>query len=54
MKDETPEKIIRDVIRLCTNCDTCRYLMEEGCVFFPELYRLWDREVEEGIPIFIR
>ncbi|MEI6207059.1 MAG: heterodisulfide reductase-related iron-sulfur binding cluster [Desulfuromonadales bacterium] len=51
MKDETPEKIIRDVIRLCSNCDTCRYLMEEGCVFFPELYRLWDREVDDGIPI---
>lgn len=51
MKDETPENIIRNVIRLCSNCDTCRYLMEEGCVFFPELYRLWDREVEDDIPI---
>jgi len=51
MKDEAPGKIVREVIRLCSNCDICRYLMEEGCVFFPELYRLWDREVDDGLPM---
>lgn len=50
-EDKTPQKIIRDVIELCADCDTCRTLMEEDCPFFPELYRLWDREKERGIPI---
>ena len=49
--NQTPQKIIRDAIELCAGCDTCRTLMDEDCVFFPELYRLWDRENEEGIPI---
>lgn len=48
---KTPQKIILDAIRLCADCDTCRTLMDEGCVFFPELYRLWDREKEDGVPI---
>ena len=25
--------------------------MDEDCAFFPELYRLWDREHEKGVPI---
>lgn len=48
---KTPQKLIRDAIELCADCDTCRTLMEEECVFFPELYRLWDRENDDGIPI---
>jgi len=44
-------EIIRSIVALCADCDTCRNLMEEHCVFFPELYRLWDREKEDGIPI---
>ncbi|KIH75531.1 glycerol 3-phosphate dehydrogenase (quinone) subunit C [Geoalkalibacter ferrihydriticus] len=50
-KDKTPRKILDAVIDLCADCDTCRTLMDEDCAFFPELYRLWDQEKEEGIPI---
>ncbi len=48
---KTPQETVRDVMELCADCDTCRTLMEEDCVFFPELYRLRDREKEDGIPI---
>jgi glycerol-3-phosphate dehydrogenase subunit C len=40
------EAIIRRVIDACEDCDTCRFLMNEDCLFFPELYRLVDREKE--------
>ncbi len=49
--DNTPEQIMRKVLADCADCDTCRFLMEEGCLFFPELYRLFDREKEEGTPV---
>ena len=48
---KTPRGITRGVVELCADCDSCRTLMEEECVFFPELYRLWDREQDEGVPI---
>ena len=32
------EAIIRRVIDACADCDTCRFLMNEDCLFFPELY----------------
>ena len=51
MKDGTPEKIIRDVIRLCTNCDTCRYLMEEGCVFFPNCTGFGTAKLKMAFPL---
>ncbi len=35
-----PQKILREVMELCADCDTCRTLMEEDCAFFLELYRL--------------
>lgn len=43
-----PEKIFRGVLDACADCDTCRFLMEESCLFFPELYRLYDKEKESG------
>jgi len=46
-----PQQIVRDIVELCADCDSCRPLMDEICLFFPELYRLWDREKEEGLPI---
>jgi len=49
--EKTPQEILRSAIELCADCDTCRFLMEEDCAFFPELYRLWDQETETGIPI---
>ena len=41
-----PEDRIKDVVDACADCDICRYLMDTTCFFFPELYRLYDREVE--------
>jgi hypothetical protein len=49
--EKTPREILRSAIELCADCDTCRFLMEEDCAFFPELYRLWDQETEAGVPI---
>ena len=43
-----PEKMIRRVLDNCSNCDSCRFLMDKSCLFFPELYRLYDKEKEEG------
>ncbi len=48
---KTPQEIIRGVLELCADCDTCSTLMVEDCMFFPELYRLWDKEKVSGIPI---
>ncbi len=43
-----PEGKIRQVVDRCTDCDICRYLMETTCHLFPELYRLFDREMDTG------
>lgn len=42
---------IREVVDRCSDCDTCRELMAGSCLFFPELFRLHDREKETGTPI---
>lgn len=49
--EKTPQQILREVMHLCADCDTCRTMMEEDCAFFLELYKLWDQEHEEGVPI---
>ena len=43
-----PEESMREVVDACTDCDCCRYLMDTNCLFFPEIYKLWDREKETG------
>ena len=43
-----PERIARKVVMDCADCDCCRPIMDESCLFFPELYRLYDQEVETG------
>ena len=48
MKKYEPEKKARKVVDECTDCDICRFLMDADCLFFPELYRLYDKEVETG------
>ena len=48
---KTPQQILRSVVALCADCDTCRPLMDKDCLFFPELYRLWDQEKESGVPL---
>ncbi len=42
------EHLMHRVIDACTDCDCCRYTMDTNCLFFPEIYRLWDREKETG------
>ncbi len=46
-----PRQIIREVMKLCANCDTCRNMLEEDCAFFLELYRLQDQEQEQGLAV---
>ena len=41
-------KTIRSVLDACADCDTCRFLMDESCLLFPELYRLHDQEKAHG------
>lgn len=48
MDNATPEKAARSVLEACADCDVCRFLMDTSCPFFPELYRLYDRELEGG------
>ncbi len=47
-KTGLPTFRIRSVLDTCADCDTCRFIMDESCLFFPELYRLYDREKETG------
>ncbi len=44
----SPEQIAYRIIRDCADCDCCRPILDEACLFFPELYRLYDREAETG------
>jgi len=37
---------IRWVFDACSDCDTCRFLMDDSCLMFPELFRLYDRLCE--------
>ena len=46
----SPEHITRGVIERCADCDVCRHLMDVNCLLFPELFRLFDREMEKGEP----
>ena len=48
MEKFEPEKKARKVVDECADCDICRFLMDADCLFFPELYRLYDKEVEAG------
>lgn len=45
---DNAERLMRKVVDDCTDCDCCRYLMDTNCLFFPEIYNLWDREKETG------
>ena len=47
MDRNDPEKSARQVLDACADCDVCRFLMDTSCLYFPELYRLYDRELEE-------
>jgi glycerol-3-phosphate dehydrogenase subunit C len=43
-----PERTARKIVMDCADCDCCRPIMDETCLFFPELYRLYDKQVETG------
>lgn len=45
---DSPEDLVRQVVDACTDCDCCRSIMDTSCLFFPEIYKLWDREQETG------
>lgn len=48
MEKTRPEDTIRGVVDSCADCDVCRFLMDTSCLMFPELYRLFDKEMETG------
>lgn len=49
MLNNSPESMARSVIERCADCDVCRYLMEDTpCRVFSEIYRLHDKEAEDG------
>ena len=48
MEKKSPETKARKVIDECADCDVCRFLMDSDCRMFPELYRLYDKEVDSG------
>ena len=48
MRKNEPENTIRGVVDACSDCDVCRFLMDSSCLLFPELYRLFDKEMESG------
>ncbi len=49
MSSREPERKAREIIDLCADCDQCREFMEDtGCLFFPRLFRLYDREKENN------
>jgi glycerol-3-phosphate dehydrogenase subunit C len=48
IEKNSAEKKARKVLDECADCDVCRYLMDADCLLFPELYRLYDKEVESG------
>jgi glycerol-3-phosphate dehydrogenase subunit C len=52
MSESDPERIAREVVELCANCEQCREFMEDtGCLFFPRLFGLYDRAKEENTKI---
>lgn len=41
---------MRGVLKLCNDCDSCRDLLNEVCVMFPEMFRIGDEEMKSGVP----
>lgn len=51
MQPRSAEEIVLKVLEGCADCDICRYLMDETCLMFPELYRLADRRMADKAAI---
>ncbi len=46
---DKPEQKMKEVVDACTDCDCCRDLMDDNsCLFFPEMYKLWDAAERSG------
>ena len=49
MQEDEPGRLARQVVDRCADCELCRDLMEDApCLFFPQLFRLHDREKAEN------
>ena len=48
MEEIEPEKNAKKVVDECADCDVCRFLMDSDCLMFPELDRLFDKEMATG------
>jgi glycerol-3-phosphate dehydrogenase subunit C len=48
MEKIEPENTARMIVDACSDCDVCRFLMDSDCLMFPELYRLYDQEMQTG------
>lgn len=53
MDSNRPEHLIRKIVDACADCDDCRFLMDQSCLFLPELFRLHDKEKETGREISV-
>ena len=40
---DSPESIARAVVEACADCEVCRFMMTDTCLFFEDLYRLYDQ-----------
>jgi glycerol-3-phosphate dehydrogenase subunit C len=48
-EQDQPEQLARKIIEQCADCEQCREFMEDTpCLFFPRLFRLYDRETDRG------
>jgi glycerol-3-phosphate dehydrogenase subunit C len=48
MEKFEPEKKALKVVNDCADCGVCLFLMDSDCLFFPGLYRLYDKKIETG------
>ncbi len=49
MQENEPGRLARLAVDRCADCELCRDLMEDApCLFFPQLFRLHDREKAEN------
>ncbi|MBC7358933.1 MAG: FeS-binding protein [Desulfacinum sp.] len=51
MKSGKPQEYVRRMFAGCTDCDICRFLMDECCLLFPRIFQLYDRELDGGPPV---
>lgn len=45
---DAPKAPLERLFGGCTDCDICRFLMDESCLLFPEMYRRYDQAVAQS------